>query len=94
MPSPDCQEPVIDLRLWLRDTNRITKQQRRLLRLLADEHDADAIAAMYRVPPQPDARADLPHPPGSPRRLRQRHGRRVVRERSPTPLCGVGERTG
>lgn len=49
--SPDCQEPVIDLRLWLRDTKRITEQQRRLLMLLADEHDADAVASMYGIPP-------------------------------------------
>ena len=49
LPS-DNQEAVIDLRLWLRDTNGITEQQRRLLMLLADDYDADAIAAMYRIP--------------------------------------------
>jgi hypothetical protein len=46
----DSQEAVIDLRMWLRDTKGITKQQRRLLTLLADEHDAGAIAAMYHIP--------------------------------------------
>ncbi len=46
----DSHELVIDLRLWLRDTKRITDQQRRLLALLADDYDAEAIAAMYRIP--------------------------------------------
>jgi hypothetical protein len=41
---------LIDLRLWLRGTRRITEQQRRLLMLLADGYDADALAAMDQVP--------------------------------------------
>jgi hypothetical protein len=45
------QEAAVDLRAWLRDTKRITEQQRRLLILLADDYDAEAIAALYRVPP-------------------------------------------
>jgi DNA-directed RNA polymerase specialized sigma24 family protein len=46
----DNQEAAIGLRLWLRDTNGISQQQRRLLMLLADDYDVDAIAAMYRIP--------------------------------------------
>src|SRR5271165_6272383 len=35
--NTDSHELVMDLRLWLRDTKRITEQQRRLLALLADD---------------------------------------------------------
>jgi hypothetical protein len=44
------QEEAVDLRAWLRDTKRITEQQRRLLTLLADDYDSEAIAALYRIP--------------------------------------------
>jgi hypothetical protein len=44
------QEPVIDLSLWLRDTKRITEQQRRLLALIAGTDDAATIAASYSIP--------------------------------------------
>jgi DNA-directed RNA polymerase specialized sigma24 family protein len=46
----DPEQEVIDLRLWLRETKRITEQQRRLLILLAGDLDAETIAAMYRIP--------------------------------------------
>jgi hypothetical protein len=46
----DSGRGVIDLRLWLRDSKRITEQQRCLLTLLADALDAEAIAAMYGIP--------------------------------------------
>lgn len=49
--SPDPMEAVIDLRAWLRDTRHITEQQRKLLTLLADDYDAEAITARYRIPP-------------------------------------------
>jgi DNA-directed RNA polymerase specialized sigma24 family protein len=48
--SPDSMEAVIDLRSWLGDTKHVTEQQRMLLTLLADDYDADAIAALYRIP--------------------------------------------
>ena len=50
--SPESMEAVIDLRSWLRDTRHITEQQRRLLTLLADDYEAEAIAALCGIPPQ------------------------------------------
>jgi len=47
--APDSQIPVIDLRSWLRTTRGLTEGQRRLLTLMAEHDDADAIAAEYGI---------------------------------------------
>lgn len=47
--GPDSQIPVIDLRSWLRTTRGLTEGQRRLLTLMAEHDDADAVAAEYGI---------------------------------------------
>jgi DNA-directed RNA polymerase specialized sigma24 family protein len=44
------QEDVIELRSWLRSTPHVTEQQRRLLILLAEGHDAVDVAALLDIP--------------------------------------------
>jgi DNA-binding CsgD family transcriptional regulator len=45
----DSHEDVVNLRLWLHGTARLTEGQRELVTLLAAGHDAESIAALYHI---------------------------------------------